>query len=98
MALEEIEQSHRRRAILELLNEAPAYTAHEALLGSALQRGGHAVSRDRLRADLAWLEEQGLILAQQPRGVWVATLTARGGDVAAGRASCPGLSRPLPRD
>jgi len=49
-----------------------------------------------LHTDLAWLEEQGLVICQQPRAGWIVTLTSRGGDVAEGRASVPGVARPQP--
>lgn len=86
----------RRRVILAELARAADYTANSVVLGDLLARQGHRVSRDRLRADLAWLEEQDLVLTQQPGGVWVVTLTARGYDVAQGVARVPGVARPRP--
>ena len=87
---------HRRLELLKLLREAADYTGHEAWLSSELIRLAFGCARDTLRADLAWLDEQGLIIAQQPGGVWLATLTQRGLDVANGVARVPGVTRPGP--
>lgn len=88
--------AHRRLAILQLLSDANAYTLHEFDLKKALASHGQAVSTDLLRADLQWLHEQGLVLAKQPDGIWLATLTARGGDVQQGLSTVPGVARPEP--
>jgi len=88
--------SHRRLAILQLLSDANAYTLHEVDLKKALANRGQAASTDLLRADLQWLHEQGLVLAKQPDGIWLATLTARGGDVQQGLSTVPGVARPEP--
>jgi hypothetical protein len=45
---------------------------------------------------LAWLAEQGLLTTKATGDVVVATLLARGVDVAGGRATVPGVKRPLP--
>jgi len=49
-----------------------------------------------LRADLAWLAEQGLVTIEEVATVMIATVTRRGGDVAFGRAVVPGVRRPEP--
>jgi hypothetical protein len=88
--------AQRRLAILSLLNHAGAYTLHEIDLKKTLSSRGQAVATDLLRSDLQWLHEQGLVLAKQPDGVWLATLTARGGDVQQGLSTVPGVARPEP--
>jgi len=88
----------RRLVILVVLKGAPEFTCHEYRLAE-LMAGDHgdAVGRDALRTELAWLEEQGLVLNQQtPQGLWISTLTVRGEDVATGRTVVPGVSRPRP--
>jgi len=87
---------HRRLAVLKLLNDAAAYTLHEQDIKKILSAHGQATGTDILRADLQWLHEQGLVLASQPGGVWIATLTARGGDVQQGLSTVPGVARPEP--
>jgi hypothetical protein len=89
------QDADRRLTILKGLESAVQYRANEFLLQRFCDAVGHTVSRDRLRADVAWLFEQGLI-EQQVGDVLVATLTVRGLDVATGRALCPGIARPQP--
>ena len=97
MSFERTMQEDVRRRLLLLLGALPMFTGNEVALRSLLaERYGHALSADRLRAELAWLDEQGLITAQQPGGVWLATLSGRGEDVARGLASMPGVARPRP--
>jgi Fe2+ or Zn2+ uptake regulation protein len=87
----------RRLSILLVLNESPSYSANAFLVQTAVASiYGHNVSLDTLRTDLAWLAEQGLVHSKTTGDVTVATLTARGVDVAAGRAVQPGVKRPLP--
>lgn len=92
----ETEAADRRLVILRILRECADYTSNEYVLGESLGQFGHRVGQDRLRTELAWLDEQGLIIAQQPGGVWVVTLTQRGEDTAAGRTTVPGVKRPRP--
>lgn len=86
----------RRLTILKLLTEANGYELNEYTLQSALEQFGHSVSADRLNADLAWLAEQDLIRLASPAGIQVAHAVTRGLDVAAGRATVPGVKRPRP--
>lgn len=86
----------RRLMILRLLAEDPGYQANVYVLRPALEAVGHTVSHDRLEADLAWLAEQGLVTVGEAAHVTVGRLTARGADVASGRATVPGVKRPEP--
>lgn len=83
----------RRLVLLRLLAEMPAYGANSSVLHSGLDRLGHKVPRDTIKADLAWLAEQGLVALEEVGPVVVATLAERGQDVAAGRAVVPGVKR-----
>lgn len=96
MTYEESLEQDRRLTLLKALEGASAYTAAEFVLLRYCERFGHNVSSDRLRADLVWLKEQGLIKLQTPDDVYVATLTRRGLEVATGRAETPGVARPQP--
>lgn len=101
MALSEILVADRRLCILRFLLEDRDYSLNESLLQDALEMLGHAVSRDAVRAEVAWLAEQGLVTTREAgvgggRSVTVATLTERGADVAKGRAQVPGVKRPSP--
>lgn len=97
MSYDDIVTADRRLVILRALSQDVDYTLNEFVLLEAIGVHGHRVSRDRMRADLAWLQEQELVLAQQPGGVWVVTLTARGYDTAQGLAHVPGVARPRPQ-
>ena len=103
MALSEILAEDRRLCILRFLAEDRDYTLNESLLQDVLELVGHALSRDAIRGELAWLEEQGLVATRRQalggpgtKALTVATLTERGADVAAGRAVVPGVKRPGP--
>lgn len=86
----------RRLCLLRLLTQAPAASANTYVLRSALQAVGHACSGDQVESDAAWLAEQGLVTVEDLGKVRVVHLTARGDDVAAGRALVPGVKRPVP--
>lgn len=88
----------RRLVLLRLLQEQRGYMANSSVLHAGLQFMGVASTRDDVRTDLAWLQEQALVsLSEAVPGVLVATLTGRGGDVVAGQAIVPGVSRPSPK-
>jgi Fe2+ or Zn2+ uptake regulation protein len=89
---------HLRLTILRLLAEAPGYALNSSILTDAVEAVGLAASRDQVRGEIAWLAEQGLAEASElPGGLIVAKLTERGGDVASGRATVPGVQRPTPK-
>lgn len=92
----ELKDEDRRLVLLLLLHKSDAYSANAYLLQDALPGFGHNASLDRVKADLAWLAEQSLLETRDIGGVLIATLHARGVDVALGRATCPGIKRPLP--
>ncbi len=96
-AFNELIDADRRLVILRTLEEDPGYSLNESVLQSCLEALGHSVSRDRVRTDLAWLSEQGLITIEVVVNVQVATLTSRGSDVAAGKITVPGVKRPRPK-
>jgi len=80
----------RRLVILRVLAKCPEYTANEFVLQSEIRGYGHSVSRDLLRTDLAWLAEQGLVTVDRVNTTHVVRMT--------GRATVPGVKRPLPGD
>lgn len=87
----------RRLAILRILEGDARYATNDSVMQTALDRIGHSVSREMVRSDFAWLAELGLVEIEQVAAtVHVARLTGRGVDVAAGRASVPGVKRPRP--
>lgn len=97
MSYQDFETKGRRLAILRILARRTQYTTNEYSLNDELVGAyAHRVSRDRLQGDLAWLEEQQLVITQSPRAGMIVTLTSRGHDVANGLASVPGVAKPLP--
>lgn len=95
-AFERLLEADRRLMVLRLLAQDPGYRLNVYVLRPALDAVGHTVSMDKVETDLAWLAEQGLVTVGHAEGVTVATLTLRGADVGAGRATVPGVKRPEP--
>lgn len=87
-----------RLAILQIADAAGSTTNHR-ILNAELPDVGHIVGADRLRTELAWLSEQGLMDLGDPDSAYiVATLTERGTDAAHGRITVPGVRRPAPHE
>ena len=87
---------HLRLAILQVLEQDTDYAHNEIVLQGALEQLGHGVSFDRLRTELAWLGEQGLVAVSEVAGLSLDKLTLRGADAAKGRTDVPGVARPRP--
>ena len=96
MSFAEYQTADRRLVLLRALANAAQYRANALLLRSYADSLGHVVSKDVIESDLAWLREQGLLGLEEREGVTIALLTARGADVADGRAAVPGVARPKP--
>jgi hypothetical protein len=99
MSYSETVAQSRRICILRLLEGQAEYQTNESVLQMALEQFGFAESRDKIRTDLAWLEEQGVITTRDvgdKKLMVVAQLTPRGADVAKGRVTVPGIQRPSP--
>jgi Fe2+ or Zn2+ uptake regulation protein len=90
-------ERHARVIVLRLLADQPQYALNESLLRENTARLGVSYSRDRVRDTLAWLAKQGFITVENVGELQVATITARGADIASGVARHPGVKRPGPR-
>lgn len=87
----------RRLSLLLVLAQSQGYQANGFLLRDAIcDIYGHNASIDQVTGDIAWLAEQGLVTSRVIGEVTLATMTARGADAAAGRASVPGVKKPAP--
>lgn len=84
----------RRLVILRVLAELPAYRTNSFVLTTLLGKWGHEPSAEQVKDDLARLRELELVTVEVVESVHIATLTTRGADVAAGRATAPGVKRP----
>jgi hypothetical protein len=94
MDLHEQWRQHLRSSILRTLKNAPEYSANDSIVTDVVRSVGINASRDQVRTEMAWLKEQGLIRTQELDKLIVATMTERGEDVAAGRATVPGVKKP----
>ena len=91
-------QAHLRLTILLILAEAPGYRANNSIIHTSVESVGLPATRDQVRTELAWLEEQELVSLEHPSATMiVGSLTERGHDVATARATCPGVQRPAPK-
>lgn len=96
MSFAETIQKHLRITLLRLLAEDPNYTINDSMLTDMTEEWGFTPSRDKVRTELAWLKDQGLVTLDDDPGITIATLTERGADVAKGRVVVPGIKRPSP--
>jgi hypothetical protein len=97
MSFQQTLTEDRRLSLLLVLAETPGYRANAFLLRDAIAEiYGHSASIDQVKTDLAWLAEQGLATTHNTGDVVMATMTARGVDVAAGVAHVPGVKKPMP--
>ncbi|MGK2899210.1 MAG: VpaChn25_0724 family phage protein [Burkholderiaceae bacterium] len=93
----EYQTADRRLVLLKALENAAQYRANAFLLRRYCEAvAAHVASADRIEQDIAWLDEQGLVVRERSEGVTIATLTVRGLDVATGRTSVPGVQKPQP--
>ncbi len=85
----------RRLVILQRMAANKAFEIDILSLQEELEQSGIKVSYDRLRTDLAWLYEQGVIQLHTGDS-WLAALTRAGMDVVADRMWVPGIMQPTP--
>lgn len=97
MMFAELVTHDMRLVMLRCMAEDPGYALNESILQSALEMFGHHPSRDKIRTELRWLEEQGLITVAEVAGILVVKLTGRGVDVAEGRCRIDGVKCPRPK-
>lgn len=90
---------HRRIAILRFLEASATYTSNVSILTDVLngKRIGIDTSRAQTTTELHWLAEQGFVMLGGEADFLVVTATARGVDIALGRATHPEIQRPSPR-
>lgn len=92
----ELVTADMRLVVLLSLAQDFGYSHNEYVLKEVLRQLGHAVSSDKLRTELAWLQEQGLVELEDVMSTKVVKLTTRGKDVADGSVVVPGVKRPEP--
>ena len=92
------EEERYRLDVLRLLVELAGYEANHRTISAALRTRGHHRAADTQADALHWLARHGLVETRDEAGFVIARLTERGGDVAAGRETVPGVARPMPGD
>ena len=86
-----------RLLILRILRDQAGYVVNQEVLLARLRDLGHALNRDTLHIELAWLDQVAdVIVDQVSGGVHIATLTGDGLDVVEGLREIPGIRRPRP--
>jgi hypothetical protein len=80
-----------------VLEQAPAYSMNDSLLHDIVQDFQLMVSRDQVRTELHWLNDQGLVTLREISGVLIAQVTTAGLDTARGVRVVPGIKRPSPK-
>lgn len=86
-----------RLLILRILRDQTGYVANQEILLTRLRALGHAINRDQLHVELAWLDQVADALVDQVSGgVHIATLTGDGLEVVEGLRQIPGIRRPRP--
>ena len=102
MSLQNVLAEDRRLVVLRLLSEG-GFRANESVLRKGLDAFGHRIAHELMRADLAFLQEHGLLRIETlhpPSGteLWLAQLTDAGDEVARGVSVHPGVARRGPGD
>lgn len=88
---------HRRITILRTLAAAPQYCANESLLHDVLDQVRVVSTRDQVRTELLWLEEQGFVKTETVFELMTATITEAGSEIANGRRVHPDVEKPSPK-
>ncbi|WP_421195281.1 ArsR family transcriptional regulator [Aeromonas jandaei] len=86
----------QRLIILRELKDQNGYETNDSILDVVLESWGHCISRDAVRTQICWLEEQNLVTTRAMGDYLIAKLTSRGFDVAKGDATVPGVKKPRP--
>ncbi len=87
---------HRRLTILKFLSDSPEYTSNASILVEVCNNFGVTSTRDQVAGEVAWLNEQGMVTFEDHGDFIVVTATARGVEIAQGKARHDGVQRPRP--
>lgn len=88
---QEILRKMTRFQILRMANKMPSRT-NSSILQSMLKQAGYTFTRDQVKSEIRWLEQQGLLEVEQIESVLVVGITERGEDVANGLAKVDGIA------
>lgn len=82
----------RRGALLTTLSTMPGFRANERLLHDVVADSGLPCTRDQIRTEMHWLENQGYVKLDELVNLLVGEITQAGMDVAQGRTRVPGVA------
>lgn len=88
---------HRRLTILRGLAAMPAYSTNESIVAAICDEYRVTSTRDQVRTELGWLQEQGLVSNQVVGDLIISTITQGGLDIAAGKRVHADIEKPAPR-
>lgn len=88
---------HRRLAILRHLAGSDQYTANVSILEDVLAGVGIPSTRDQVRTEINWLDQNAFVRATDYDGFVVVAATRAGVEIAEGRGTHPEIERPSPR-
>ena len=80
-----------RFQILRMANKMPSRT-NSSILQSMLKQAGYTFTRDQVKSEIRWLEQQGLLEVEQVESVLVVGITERGEDVANDLSKVDGIA------
>jgi hypothetical protein len=71
-------ERRRRATILRALSHGSRFSADDWFIRAALRGFGYRCSKDTVRSDLIWLQDQGFLTTEFVVGHMIATLVERG--------------------
>ena len=80
-----------RFVMLRLANGASRNT-NSSILSMQLNGAGYSNTRDQVKSEIRWLEQQGLLDVEEVDSVLIVSITERGEDVANGLSKVDGIA------
>ena len=80
-----------RFVMLRLVNGASRNT-NSSILSMQLNGAGYSNTRDQVKSEIRWLEQQGLLDVEEVESVLIVSITERGEDVANGLSKVDGIA------
>ena len=94
--MQEVFNKDIRFFILLFLSDQADYTLNDEMLQSGLTAIGHSLSTDKVRTEILWLNEQGLVTYDTVGNYFAVTATRKGVECYRGLVRVAGVRRPGP--
>lgn len=88
---QQIMREMMRFVMLRLVNGASRNT-NSSILSMQLNGAGYSNTRDQVKSEIRWLEQQGLLDVEEVESVLIVSITERGEDVANGLSKVDGIA------